>query len=166
MSSFGDIVPSGYTSLYDAILESKQYLSSSTKNFIVIISDGEDTSSTKTKKECSDFIEKCKKELVEVIYLGINIDSTEATSLGINNTFFSKEREKKLIQGFDYSDKYILSILSCARHHNIINLLKAYKILIKELDFDLKIVFVFQILDKNYFSEIKPKCFLVMPRKF
>ena len=84
-----DIVPSGYTSLYDAILESKQYLSSSTKNFIVIITDGEDTSSTKTKKECSDFIEKCKKELVEVIYLGINIDSTEATSLGIKNTFDS-----------------------------------------------------------------------------
>tara|TARA_B110000027_G_scaffold54683_1_gene59448 strand:- start:196 stop:960 length:765 start_codon:yes stop_codon:yes gene_type:complete len=93
-----------------------------------------------------------KEEIVKLLHLYKK--KIEVVYLGINNTFFSKEREKKLIQGFDYSDKYILSVLSCARHHNIINLLKAYKILIKELDFDLKIVFVFQILDKNYFSEI------------
>ena len=94
-----------------------------------------------------------KEEIIKLLHLYKK--KIEVVHLGINNTFFSKEREKKLIQGFDYSDRYILSVLSCARHHNIINLLKAYKILIKELDFDLKIVFVFQILDKNYFSEIK-----------
>ena len=93
-----------------------------------------------------------KEEIVKILHLYKK--KIEVVYLGINNTFFSKEREKKLIQGFDYNDKYILSVLSCARHHNIINLLKAYKILIKELDFDLKIVFVFQILDKNYFLEI------------
>ena len=93
-----------------------------------------------------------KEEIIKILHL--HKKKIEVVHLGINNTFFSKEREKKLIQGFDYNDKYILSVLSCARHHNIINLLKAYKILIKELDFDLKIVFVFQILDKNYFLEI------------
>ena len=94
-----------------------------------------------------------KEEIVKLLHLYKK--KIEVVYLGINNTFFLKEREQKLIQGFDYGNKYILSVLSCARHHNIINLLKAYKILIKELNFDLKMVFVVQILDKNYFLEIK-----------
>ena len=94
-----------------------------------------------------------KEEIVKLLHLYKK--KMEVVYLGINNTFFLKEREQKLIQGFDYGNKYILSVLSCARHHNIINLLKAYKILIKELNFDLKMVFVVQILDKNYFLEIK-----------
>ena len=45
--------------------------------------------------------------------------------------------------------------MSCVRYHNIINLLKAYKKLTKDLDFDIKLVLVLQILDKSYFLEIK-----------
>jgi glycosyltransferase involved in cell wall biosynthesis len=94
-----------------------------------------------------------KEEIIKLLHLYKK--KIEVVYLGINNTFFLKERKKKLKLGFDYDNKYILSVLSCARHHNIINLLKAYKMLVKELSFELKIVLVLQILDKNYFVEIK-----------
>jgi glycosyltransferase involved in cell wall biosynthesis len=94
-----------------------------------------------------------KEEIIKLLHLYKK--KIEVVYLGINNTFFLKKRKKNLKLGFDYDNKYILSVLSCARHHNIINLLKAYKMLVKELSFELKIVLVLQILDKNYFVEIK-----------
>ena len=50
--------------------------------------------------------------------------------------------------------KYFLSILSCVKYHNILNLLKAYKSLIKKKKINLKFIIVMQVLDKKYFNQI------------
>ena len=54
---------------------------------------------------------------------------------------------------FEYKN-YILSVLSCVKYHNILNLLEAFKILKEEKNINLKFVFVLQILDKKFFSII------------
>jgi len=46
-----------------------------------------------------------------------------------------------------------LSVISCVRYHNIINLLEAFNLLNR--NDNLKLVLVLQVLDKSYFSEIK-----------
>ena len=54
-----------------------------------------------------------------------------------------------------YDNDYILSVLSCVRYHNIINLLKAYDKLLKKKIVSINLYLVMQVLDENYFSEIK-----------
>jgi glycosyltransferase involved in cell wall biosynthesis len=71
--------------------------------------------------------------------------------LGIGRIFFLKKKKK--INNFNYKQKYILSVMSCVRYHNIINLLVAFSLLIK--NYNLKIVLALQVLDKSYFLEIK-----------
>ena len=41
------------------------------------------------------------------------------------------------------------------KYHNIINLLKAYKIFLDEKNSNIKFIIVLTILDKEYFDEIK-----------
>ena len=94
------------------------------------------------KKEVKKILNLYKKKL-EVVYLGID------------KTFFSKKRKKNQIKNFNYKNKYILSVMSCVKYHNIINLLNSFKLLIHEISFDVKLVLVLQILDKNYFLEVK-----------
>jgi len=94
-----------------------------------------------------------KKEIIEI--LKIDLKKIEVVYLNINKKYFSLIDNKKLIKNFDYESKYILSVMSCVRYHNIINLLKAYKKLTSNLDFDIKLVLVLQILDKSYFLEIE-----------
>lgn len=94
-----------------------------------------------------------KKEIIEI--LKIDLKKIEVVYLNINKKYFSLVDNKKLIKNFDYESKYILSVMSCVRYHNIINLLKAYKKLTSNLDFDIKLVLVLQILDKSYFLEIE-----------
>jgi len=94
------------------------------------------------KEEISKILNLYKKK-IEVIYLNIN------------NKFLSENFKKKSIKNFNYEDKYILSVMSCVRYHNIINLLKAFKLLIKEINYNIKLVLVLQILDKKYFTEVK-----------
>ena len=94
-----------------------------------------------------------KKEIIEI--LKIDLKKIEVVYLNINKKYFSLVDDKKLIKNFNYESKYILSVMSCVRYHNIINLLKAYKKLTSNLDFDIKLVLVLQILDKNYFLEIE-----------
>jgi glycosyltransferase involved in cell wall biosynthesis len=90
-----------------------------------------------------------KKEIVKSLKIKKNI---HVVYLGINKNFFIKKNQKK-IKKFNYSQKYILSVISCVKYHNIINLLKAYNLFVKE--YDLKLILVLQILDKNYFLDIK-----------
>ena len=92
----------------------------------------------------------------EEIVKQLNLDISKVTSiyLGIDNKYFIENKYKKNLDNLDYSN-YILSVLSCVKYHNIINLLKAFKILKKEIISDLKFVLVLQILDKNYFKEIQ-----------
>ena len=94
-----------------------------------------------------------KKEIIEI--LKIDLKKIEVVYLNINKKYFSLVDNKKLIKNFDYESRYILSVMSCVRYHNIINLLKAYKKLTSNLDFDIKLVLVLQILDKSYFLEIE-----------
>jgi glycosyltransferase involved in cell wall biosynthesis len=94
-----------------------------------------------------------KKEIIEILKL--DLKKIEVVYLNINNKYFSLIDNKKLIKNFNYESKYILSVMSCVRYHNIINLLKAYRKLTSDLDFDIKLVLVLQILDKNYFLEIE-----------
>ena len=86
---------------------------------------------------------KLKNKKIEVVYLSIS------------NNFISNKKKQKLISGFNYKSKYILSVMSCVRYHNIINLIKAHQRLIKQLDFKISMVLVLQVLDKDYFSEIE-----------
>ena len=63
------------------------------------------------------------------------------------------EENNFYIKDFEYKN-YFISVLSCVRYHNIISLLKAFKLFKLENKSKLKFVFVLQILDKNYFREI------------
>ncbi len=94
-----------------------------------------------------------KDEIANILKL--NKDKIKVIYLGINRKFLSSENSKSFINNFDYKEKYIISVLSCVKYHNILNLLKAYKILIKEIDFEIKFVLVLQILDKKYFNTIQ-----------
>ena len=47
-----------------------------------------------------------------------------------------------------------MSVLSCVKYHNILNLLKAFKKFKEEVSSDIKFVMVLSILDKNYFKDI------------
>jgi glycosyltransferase involved in cell wall biosynthesis len=87
---------------------------------------------------------KLKKKKIKVVYLGIGKRVVRLE----NNSFLS-------IKNFRYNDRYILSIISCVRYHNIINILKAYKNLIDEIKFSISLVLVMQILDKKYFNDVK-----------
>lgn len=92
-----------------------------------------------------------KKEIIK--NLNLSKKKIEVVYLGINRSFFSLKSEKNLIKHFNYDNRYILSVMSCVKYHNIINLLRAFKILIR--DTHICLVLVLQILDKNYFLEIK-----------
>ena len=91
------------------------------------------------KEEISNIL-KIKKDKIKVIYLGID------------KKYLSSECSKNFVERFNYSEKYIISVLSCVRYHNILNLLKAFKILINEIDFNIKLVLILQILDKKYYE--------------
>ena len=92
-----------------------------------------------------------KEEIVK--NLNLSKKKIEVVYLGVNKSFFSIKNEKNLINHFNYDNRYILSVISCVKYHNIINLLYAFKILIR--DTDIRLVLILQILDKNYFLEIK-----------
>ena len=92
-----------------------------------------------------------KEEIVK--NLNLSKKKIEVVYLGVSKSFFSIKNEKNLINHFNYDNRYILSVISCVKYHNIINLLYAFKILIR--DTDIRLVLILQILDKNYFLEIK-----------
>ena len=85
---------------------------------------------------------KIKKEKVLSIYLGVDKKYLEYDD---NNCY---------IKNFDYKD-YILSVLSCVKYHNILNLLKGFKLLKDKKKTTLRYILVLQILDQKYFDEIK-----------
>ena len=86
-------------------------------------------------------------------FLNINENKILVVYLGIDKKYLTSD-SKDFIEGFDYDKRYILSVLSCVKYHNIINLLKAFKTLKDEVNFDLKFVLVLNILDKIYYYEV------------
>ena len=91
------------------------------------------------KEEITNIL-KIKKDKIKVIYLGID------------KKYLSSECSENFVETFNYNEKYIISVLSCVRYHNILNLLKAFKILINEVGFNIKFVLILQILDKKYYE--------------
>ena len=72
----------------------------------------------------------------------------------MNKKYLENEINDFYLNDFEYKD-YILSVISCAKYHNILNLLKAFKILTNDNDLNLKFVLVLQILDKNISMKLK-----------
>ena len=93
-----------------------------------------------------------KKEIIDL--MKIKDDKVSVIYLGIDQKYLSSEKNNYYLDNFDYKN-YIISVLSCVKYHNIINLLKAFKLFKEGNKNNLKLVFVLQILDKKYFSEIK-----------
>jgi glycosyltransferase involved in cell wall biosynthesis len=93
------------------------------------------------KKEIIKFL-KIKKNKIKIVYLGVD----NVSRLNIYGS--------SVIRNFQYDNKYILSIISCVRYHNIINVLKGYKKLIADINSSISLVLVMQILDQKYFKEV------------
>lgn len=93
-----------------------------------------------------------RNEIVNL--LNINKNKVYVCYLGLDKKYLENKKEQSFVSGLDYKKSYILSVLSCVKYHNIINLLKAYK----QLSFEIKdlpnFYIVAQILDKNYFNHL------------
>ena len=92
-----------------------------------------------------------KQKIIEK--LNIHEDKISTVYLGVDH-IFSKLNNKPLIKDFNYDKKYFLSILSCVKYHNILNLLAAFKKFKDELKTDIRFVIVLSILDKEYYKKI------------
>ena len=89
-----------------------------------------------------------KKNKVHVVYLGIDPDE-EKEKLEQNI-----QKNLKLDNLID-RNKYILSVSSCVRYHEFLNMLKSYKNILNTSPEKIKFIFVMQILDQKYYEEIK-----------
>ena len=92
-----------------------------------------------------------KNEIINL--LKIKKNKVFAVHLGIDKKYLNLDNNENYLDNFEYKN-YIISVLSCVKYHNIINLLKAFKILKNEKNINLKFVFVLQVLDKKYYSII------------
>ena len=110
----------------------RNFLTKKLMEFSIFVCDTLIVDSYFAKDEIANIL-KIKKDKIKVIYLGID------------KKFLSSECSKNFAKTFNYSEKYIISVLSCVRYHNILNLLKAFKILINEIDFNIKLVLTLQI---------------------
>lgn len=116
-----------------------------------------------TKKLMELSIYFCNKIIVDSHYakkelsntLNIDKDKIKVIYLGIDEKFLTNKNSKVFLKDFKYQKKYILTVLSCVKYHNIINLLKAFKILINQNNFNGKFVLVLQIIDEEYFKSLK-----------
>ena len=95
--------------------------------------------------------EFAKNEIINL--LKVKRSKVFAVHLGIDKKYLNLNNNEYYLDNFEYKN-YIISVLSCVKYHNILNLLKAFKILRKEKKINLKFVFVLQILDEKYFSTI------------
>ncbi len=92
-----------------------------------------------------------KKELSKV--LDIKLKKIFVNYLGVKDKNL-KENKKDPKLYFNFRKKYALSISSCVRYHDFINILKAFKKIIKRKK-NLKLVFITQVLDQKYYEEIQ-----------
>ena len=93
------------------------------------------------KKEIEQKL-KLKNKKIKKIYLGI-----EKSYLVKSNKYY--------LNKFNYKQRYILSVISCVKYHNIKNLILAYRNLKSKNEISHKFVIVMQVLDKEYFSLIQ-----------
>ena len=90
---------------------------------------------------------KINKDKIVSIYLGLD-------EIYLENKNIREEEHRFVLKNFNYN-QYILSVMSCTKYHNILNIIKAIKLIKKKGKFIHKIIFVSQILDQKYFDEIK-----------
>lgn len=95
--------------------------------------------------------EFAKNEILEI--LNLKQKKVYVVYLGIDKKYLLSNDNLKFVKNFDYNN-YVISVLSCVKYHNIINLLKAFKLYKDETKSKIKLIFVMQILDKDYFKEI------------
>ncbi len=95
--------------------------------------------------------EFAKNEILEI--LNLKQKKVYVVYLGIDKKYLLPNDNLKFVKNFDYNN-YVISVLSCVKYHNIINLLKAFKLYKDETKSEIKLIFVMQILDKDYFKEI------------
>ena len=86
--------------------------------------------------------------------LNIHPNKINVINLGADHISINKNIDDKLI-GFDYNQNYILSVISCVKYHNILNLLKSFKNFLDQTNYKVKFVLVVTILDKKYFEILK-----------
>jgi len=84
---------------------------------------------------------KIKNKNIKVIYLGIDKK-------------FNAKKNYFFLNNINYKKPYILSVLSCVKYHNIINILKAFKLVNRLKKSETSLVLAMQILDKDYFKQI------------
>lgn len=106
----------------------------------IVSSDKIIVNSNFAKKELSNAL-NIKSKKIFVNYLGVKDKNL-------------KENKKDTKTYFNFKKKYILSISSCVRYHDFINILKAFKQIIKRKK-NLKLVFITQVLDQKYYEEIQ-----------
>ena len=81
--------------------------------------------------------------------LGLKHKDITTINLGINNKFYKKTNYNYL-DNFNYKQDYILSVMSCVKYHNILNILIAIKEITKKYKKKITLVLVLQILDEKY----------------
>ncbi len=86
--------------------------------------------------------------------LDIDPNKINVINLGADHISIKKNSDDKLMN-FDYNQRYILSVISCVKYHNILNLLKSYKDFLDQTNYKIKFVLVITILDKKYFKILK-----------
>jgi hypothetical protein len=96
--SYNDYNPAGMTSLYDAIGYTLDYFSNDNEGLIIILSDGQDTSSKNyTNKSIRQKIELFSMEGWSFLYLGTNQDAhKEAKNLNIQNSLAFSQTTKSI----------------------------------------------------------------------
>ena len=70
--------------------------------------------------------------------------------LGLDRKLLDYSYNKNYLKNLNYKN-YIFSVISCARYHNIVNLLKAFKSFKDKDNINLRFIMIVQILDKKIF---------------
>lgn len=76
-----DIIPNGGTSLFDTVIEETVNINENDKNFIVILTDGNDTTSKNELSTFRNHITQLQKKGIEFIFLGADMDSFTSAEL-------------------------------------------------------------------------------------
>ena len=92
-----------------------------------------------------------KNEITKM--LKIDNKKAKVIYLGLDNQYY-KRTNRFYLKNFKYNETYILSVLSCVKYHNIINILKTFRLIIKLYKPKITLVLVMQILDREYFNQI------------
>ena len=71
--------------------------------------------------------------------LDIDPNKINVINLGADHISIKKNSDDKLMN-FDYNQRYILSVISCVKYHNILNLLKSYKDFLDQTNYKIKFV--------------------------